>query len=105
MIVILWWSCHAGNQLSAPANLPEIGSNPLSYVFHWKHGGSLTGSFLEFLVPYSHACGRLCRPSIIAPYLAAFAPGINAIRLLFIGLGWMNDDAVVRSMTRNGDRR
>ncbi|CAM6100418.1 unnamed protein product [Calypogeia fissa] len=47
----------------------------------------------------------LFTPSAIAPYLAAFAPAMNGVRMLLIGYGLMDNDAIVKSMTRDGDRR
>ncbi|CAM6127213.1 unnamed protein product [Calypogeia fissa] len=47
----------------------------------------------------------LYTPSAIAPYLAAFAPAMNGVRVLLIGYGLMDNDAIVKSMTREGDRR
>ncbi|KAI5007184.1 hypothetical protein ZWY2020_047132 [Hordeum vulgare] len=40
-----------------------------------------------------------------APFFAAFAPGINIIRMLLLGLGIMKNEAMVKSMSRSGDHR
>ncbi|KAG6466646.1 probable phytol kinase 2, chloroplastic [Zingiber officinale] len=40
-----------------------------------------------------------------APFLAALAPGINIIRMLLLGLGFLKNDATVKSMSRHGDYR
>ncbi|TVU36706.1 hypothetical protein EJB05_18650 [Eragrostis curvula] len=40
-----------------------------------------------------------------APLLAAVAPGVNIIRMLLLGLGIMKNEAMVKSMSRSGDRR
>lgn len=41
----------------------------------------------------------------MAPYIAALSPGINTLRMLAIGFGIIEDHAVVKSMTRDGDYR
>ncbi|XP_020571721.1 probable phytol kinase 2, chloroplastic [Phalaenopsis equestris] len=43
--------------------------------------------------------------SNLAPFLAALAPGVNAIRMLLLGLGVWKNDAIVKSMSRQGDYR
>ncbi|KAG1365671.1 putative phytol kinase 2, chloroplastic [Cocos nucifera] len=40
-----------------------------------------------------------------APFLAAVAPGINAIRMVLMGLGILRNDAMVKSISRHGDYR
>jgi len=40
-----------------------------------------------------------------APFLAALAPGVNIIRMLLLGLGLVKNEAMVKSMSRSGDRR
>ncbi|KAJ6831075.1 putative phytol kinase 2, chloroplastic [Iris pallida] len=40
-----------------------------------------------------------------APFLAAVAPGINIIRMLLMGLGIWKNEAMVKSISRNGDYR
>ncbi|XP_078181590.1 phosphatidate cytidylyltransferase family protein isoform X2 [Carex rostrata] len=40
-----------------------------------------------------------------APFLAALAPGINAVRMLLLGLGLCKNDAMVKSMSRFGNYR
>ncbi|KAK1667660.1 hypothetical protein QYE76_055819 [Lolium multiflorum] len=40
-----------------------------------------------------------------APFLAALAPGINILRMLLLGSGIMKNEAMVKSMSRSGDRR
>ncbi|KAL4610100.1 hypothetical protein ACB092_08G027900 [Castanea dentata] len=37
--------------------------------------------------------------------LAGLVPGLNIIRMLLLGLGIMKDEAIVKSMSRNGDHR
>lgn len=43
--------------------------------------------------------------SDIAPYIAAFSAAINGLRMLAIGFGIVQDVAVVKAMTRNGDSK
>ncbi|XP_051121013.1 probable phytol kinase 3, chloroplastic [Andrographis paniculata] len=38
-------------------------------------------------------------------YLAALVPGLNILNMLLVGLGVINDDATVKSMSRFGDHR
>ncbi|XP_042515620.1 probable phytol kinase 2, chloroplastic isoform X1 [Macadamia integrifolia] len=40
-----------------------------------------------------------------AAVLAALVPGVNIIRMLLLGLGLLKDEAIVKSMSRNGDYR
>ncbi|XP_031497008.1 probable phytol kinase 2, chloroplastic isoform X2 [Nymphaea colorata] len=40
-----------------------------------------------------------------APYLAAFVPGINAVRMILVGAGILKNDAMVKAMSRHGDYR
>ncbi|GLJ38589.1 hypothetical protein SUGI_0786770 [Cryptomeria japonica] len=40
-----------------------------------------------------------------APYLAALAPGVNIFRMIGLGSGIMKNEAMVKSMSRNGDAR
>ncbi|KAJ1686682.1 hypothetical protein LUZ63_018072 [Rhynchospora breviuscula] len=40
-----------------------------------------------------------------APFFAAFAPGINIIRMLLLGSGLWKNDAMVKSISRFGDYR
>ncbi|OAY83488.1 putative phytol kinase 2, chloroplastic [Ananas comosus] len=40
-----------------------------------------------------------------APFLAALAPGINTIRMLLLGLGIWKNEAMVKSISREGDYR
>ncbi|MCO5579530.1 hypothetical protein L7F22_033385 [Adiantum nelumboides] len=40
-----------------------------------------------------------------APYIAAFSVAINALRMLAIGFGFVEDPVVVKSMSREGDYR
>ncbi|XP_030969627.1 farnesol kinase, chloroplastic [Quercus lobata] len=51
----------------------------------------------------------LCWPMFSSGYrgsiLAGLVPGINIIRMLLLGLGIMKDEAIVKSMSRNGDHR
>lgn len=42
---------------------------------------------------------------IQAPFLAALAPGVNIIRMLLMGLGIWQNEAMVKSMSRHGDYR
>ncbi|KMZ67312.1 putative phytol kinase 2, chloroplastic [Zostera marina] len=39
---------------------------------------------------------------IQAPFLAALTPGLNIFRMLLMGFGILKDEAMVRSMSRNG---
>lgn len=41
----------------------------------------------------------------VARYIAAFSPAVNGLRVLAIGFGIIEDDAVVKAMTREGDRK
>ncbi|KAH0461220.1 hypothetical protein IEQ34_008795 [Dendrobium chrysotoxum] len=43
--------------------------------------------------------------SNLAPFLAALAPGVNIIRMLLLGLGIWKNEAMVKSMSRQGDYR
>ncbi|GMY10553.1 farnesol kinase, chloroplastic isoform X1 [Fagus crenata] len=51
----------------------------------------------------------ICWPMFSSGYrgaiLAALVPGINIIRMILLGLGIMKDEAIVKSMSRNGDYR
>lgn len=47
----------------------------------------------------------LFSPSHLAPFLAALAPGVNIIRMLLLGLGIWKNEAMVKSMSREGDYR
>ena len=42
--------------------------------------------------------------SSLAPHIAASATAINVFRVLAIGFGVIEDDAALKSMTRNGHR-
>uniref|UniRef100_A0A0D9XN77 Phytol kinase n=1 Tax=Leersia perrieri TaxID=77586 RepID=A0A0D9XN77_9ORYZ len=42
---------------------------------------------------------------VYAPFLASLVIAFNIIKVTLIGLGFVKDDGVVNSMTRNGDRR
>ncbi|KAJ4796044.1 Phytol kinase [Rhynchospora pubera] len=44
-------------------------------------------------------------PGRYAPFFAAFAPGINIIRMLLLGSGLWKNDAMVKSISRFGDYR
>ncbi|CAN6467342.1 unnamed protein product [Victoria cruziana] len=54
-------------------------------------------AFMLFWPLFSHASW--------ASYLAALAPGINAVRMVFMGMGILKNDAMVKSMSRHGDYR
>ncbi|PKA56443.1 putative phytol kinase 2, chloroplastic [Apostasia shenzhenica] len=43
--------------------------------------------------------------SSLAPFLAALAPGVNMVRMVLLGLGVWKNDAIVKSMSREGDHR
>ncbi|XP_042420215.1 probable phytol kinase 2, chloroplastic isoform X2 [Zingiber officinale] len=46
-----------------------------------------------------------CSSGTQAPFLAAFAPGINIFRMLLLGHGISKNEATVKSMSRYGDHR
>lgn len=46
-----------------------------------------------------------CSSESYAPFLAALAPGINIIRMLLLGLGIWKNEAMVKSISREGDYR
>ncbi|KAF5446678.1 hypothetical protein F2P56_032287 [Juglans regia] len=50
-------------------------------------------------------CWPLFSPGRRGAILAALIPGINIIQMLLLGLGIMKDEAIVKSMSRNGDYR
>ncbi|KAG6485415.1 hypothetical protein ZIOFF_053953 [Zingiber officinale] len=50
-------------------------------------------------------CWPLFSSGTQAPFLAAFAPGINIFRMLLLGHGISKNEATVKSMSRYGDHR
>lgn len=50
-------------------------------------------------------CWILFDDSPEARWLAAFVPFAITLKTLLLGLGWIEDEASIRSMTRHGDRR
>ncbi|KAK8956261.1 hypothetical protein KSP40_PGU004817 [Platanthera guangdongensis] len=49
-------------------------------------------------------CWPLFSHGHLAAFLAALAPGINIIRMLLLGVGIWKNEAIIKSMSRHGDR-
>ncbi|XP_042429529.1 probable phytol kinase 2, chloroplastic [Zingiber officinale] len=71
-------------------------------VFEQKLGRKLVhiSAGLVFML-----CWPLFSSGTRAPFLAAFAPGINIFRMLLLGHGISKNEATVKSMSRYGDHR
>lgn len=71
------------------------------YNFYWR--------IFTYLLYYISACWIAITSYYSSGYrgaiLAALVPGINIIRMILLGLGIMKDEAIVKSMSRNGDYR